>query len=234
MSIIKLDSVSLFYEKEKILYDIDLDINKDEIMVIIGPNGCGKTSLIKIIAGIIKPTTGKLYQNDNLVIGYMPQLLELNKFMPVSTKEFLEIMSGNKIDMELCDDIGVSDLLDKYIYNLSCGQLKKVLLLNCLLRKPDLLIMDEPVSGMDIRAEEKFYLLIDKLIKEYKFGVVMVSHDIHMIMRRSDRVICLNGHICCEGKASDIKGNRKFMNIFGGGGIYDHIGVYQHHHDHEH
>ena len=210
-----LNGIFLNINNVNILHDINLSVNDNEILTIIGPNGSGKTSLIRIISGFIKPTSGYIKRYRDVIIGYMPQSININESMPITVKLFLDLMiKDQNIDYDICEYVGITKILNNYMYNLSEGEMKKVLLVQCLLRKPNLLILDEPVNGMDVMAENKFYKLIYNIKQQYNCTIVLVSHDLHTVMCNSDRVICLNKHICCEGHPNDVKMDHNFISIY--------------------
>lgn len=232
-SLVKCENISYIANQHTIINKISLDIKKNDVITIIGPNGGGKTSLIKLLLGLIQPTSGKILRSK-IKIGYMPQKIEFNHQLPMSVQEFLEL---SKIDnlKEYHSTITNTDieyLLNRQIHNISGGELQRVLLAKALLRNPALLILDEPLQGLDVKGQEDFYKLLETIRKEKKLTIVMVSHDLYTVMRSSNHVICLNHHICCQGKPSELS-NKSYHELFGIG-IDGVVASYQHHHDHDH
>jgi zinc transport system ATP-binding protein len=235
--LLEVQNVNLNFNDIQILHDISFNLFPGEIVVVIGPNGGGKTSLAKIIAGILKPNSGQVIFNHNLVIGYVPQKIKIEKTIPISVARFLKLFSieqnKNIALKKFLEEIQVSNLLSKNLYDLSGGQLQRVMLAGALLKKPQLLILDEPLQGLDINGQAEFYELIEYLNKEEKISIFMISHDLQMVMRQANHVICLNQHICCKGGAKDIMENPNFIKLFGKK-AFSQIGNYTHHHDHVH
>lgn len=188
-----------------ILENVSFRVEEGQVITVIGPNGGGKTTLTKLLLGILKPTSGKIIKNKNLVIGYMPQKMIINSFLPITVFEFL----GENTLLE--------SIKDRKLSSLSCGELQKVLLERCLLKNPNLLILDEPIQGADVNSQEEFY----KRIKDFKGTVLMISHDLNFVFKSSDMVFCLNKHMCCKGHPTDLKMSDAYKNF----------GFYKHHHD---
>lgn len=232
-SLVKCESISYIANQHTIINKISLDIKKNDLITIIGPNGGGKTSLIKLLLGLIQPTSGKIYRNK-ATIGYMPQKIEFNHQLPMSVQEFLELskIQDTKEYLSIIKDTDIEYLLNRQIHNISGGELQRVLLAKALLRNPELLILDEPLQGLDIKGQEDFYKLLEKIRVEKQLTIIMVSHDLYTVMRSSNHVICLNHHICCQGKPSELS-KKSYHELFGLG-INDVVASYQHHHDHDH
>lgn len=225
-TIIQIQNLDYYYGKSIILQNIDLEVVAGEIVTIIGPNGSGKTSLLRILAGIIKVKQGSYIKKKDLVISYMPQNLKFDPVLPLTIKSFLSLGNASKQEIDkVMTDLDMTHLLQKQVYEISGGELQRVLLANCLLTKPDVMILDEPVSNMDIKSTTSFYNLISKVRQSINCSIVMASHDLYVVMKKTDRIICLNNKVCCQGKPSDICTHKEFLNLFG-----QSIAVYDHHH----
>jgi zinc transport system ATP-binding protein len=217
-----------------LLDHIDIDLHEGEVVTVIGPNGAGKTTLLKTLLGLIVPSAGSVTRAAALRIGYMPQKLSLNPLLPMTVQRFLR--QTNTSDDAIVDalaETGVSGLLQQSLHNVSGGELQRVLLARALLRKPQLLVLDEPAQGVDVCGQADLYRLIAELRNRYHCGVLLVSHDLHLVMAATDTVICLNQHICCQGHPEHVGQHPEYLQLFGKQ-IADGIAVYTHHHDHDH
>ena len=220
--ILKLESI---YFGRNILIDISFSIKKNELITIAGHNGSGKTSLLKIIAGIYQPSKGKVKHLTKNKISYMPQQIVFDKMFPLTVKEFIFLnKSYSQYSEEIMQRLSLSNLLNKQITSISGGEKQKMILTRCLIDKPNLILLDEPVNNMDVDAKLNFYQILDDIKKEKHCSIVMASHDLHTVMNNTDTVICLNNKVCCKGKPKDIKFNKNFVDIFGTSiSTYNHI-----------
>lgn len=235
-TLVELKQIQLVAEQRTILRDIDLVLSRGQIVTLIGPNGSGKSSLVKIVVGLLKASSGQRQLAANLRIGYMPQALKLDKSLPLTVRHFLQLSRTKPSPIELLialNDVGAEPLLEQSIHTLSGGEWQRVLLARALLQKPDLLVLDEPMQGVDLTGQEELYNLIAQLPKKYHCGVLMVSHDLHLVMAATDSVICLNGHICCHGHPESVSNHPEYLRLFGLQGSKG-LAVYSHHHDHQH
>lgn len=227
--------VSFKMQQRLILENINFSIKRGEIVTIIGPNGAGKTVLLKIILGLYQPTTGKVVRATNLRIGYMPQLLAIDSLVPLNVMRFL--LLSPRADQTKCQqvaaDLGITQLLNLAMQTLSGGELQKVLLARALLNDPDLLVLDEPAHGIDINGQASLYKMLGNIRSKLNCGIIMVSHDLHLVIAGTDQVICLNRHICCSGTPAVVTQNPEFIHLFGSK-IAAELALYTHHHDHEH
>lgn len=234
-NLISLENINLNFADQNILKNINLEIKKDDFITIIGPNGAGKSSLIKIIIGSVKNDYGKIVRNKNLKIGYVPQKIDINQTIPINAKYFLQL--NQKIKPKLFDkilrDLKIENFLETQLNNLSGGQRQKILLAKALLSEPNLLILDEPAQNLDISGQLEFYNYIKNLHQEQKTSILMISHDLHIVMSSTKKVICLNRHICCQGEPKIIAKNPDFKEIFGND-MNKLISIYNHYHDHHH
>ena len=242
-SLVELSDVSFKDIKTSrlVLKDITLSIKKAEILTIIGPNGAGKTTLIKLILGLIFPTTGTVKKNTNLKIGYMPQKIGINTFLPLTVNRLLQLSQKEHIQERMIDEalekIQILSLKNQSVHNLSGGEWQRVLLARALLRRPDLLVLDEPAQGVDVIGQSEFYLLLSNLRDEMKCGIVLVSHDLHHVMAATNQVICLNQHICCSGHPDKIIHDPEYHLMFSKtkeAPLKLGVTSYTHHHDHRH
>lgn len=220
---------------ERVIVDrVDLTIHRGDIITVIGPNGAGKTTLIKAILGIQRHTQGSMALQTGLTIGYVPQHLTLEPTLPLSVRRFM-LLSGQPL--RACRDAlnktSVDHLVDASVHHLSGGEKQRLLLARALARKPDLLVLDEPAQGVDINGQAALYDLIRNLRDEFNCGVLMVSHDLHLVMAATDKVICLNQHICCSGYPADISHDPAFIETFGRP-VAESLAVYHHNHNHSH
>ncbi|HEY5828756.1 MAG: ATP-binding cassette domain-containing protein [Hyphomicrobiaceae bacterium] len=218
-----------------ILQGVDIDIAAGEIVTLIGPNGAGKTTLVRVLLGLESPDKGKTVRKPGLVVGYVPQRFELDRAIPINVARFVELGRGaedEEIERMLAD-VGAGRIGDRQLSDLSGGELQRVLLARALIRSPDVLVLDEPVRGVDYAGEAELYNLIGKLRSEKGFGVLLVSHDLHVVMAQSDRVVCLNRHVCCSGIPQSVAQHPEYARLFGPQAARA-FGLYHHSHDHRH
>lgn len=229
-----LRQLTVAFDERVVVDRVDLNIHRGDIITVIGPNGAGKTTLIKAILGIQKPTEGSMIRKPGLTIGYVPQHLTLEPTLPLSVRRFM-LLSGQPLAAcrEALGKTGVDHLLNASVHHLSGGEKQRLLLARALARKPDLLVLDEPAQGVDINGQAALYDLIRNLRDELNCGVLMVSHDLHLVMAATDKVICLNQHICCSGYPADISHDPAFIETFGRP-VAESLAVYHHHHNHSH
>ena len=233
--LISLNSVTIGYDNKIVLRDVDLTVKRGEIITIVGPNGSGKTSMMRALIGALAPTTGSVSRSKALRVGYVPQKLNVDHSFPITVRRFLSIPKRARSEQisEAAALVGIHDILDQQIATLSGGQFQRALLTRAIIDAPDLLLLDEPTQGLDQNGTARFYQLIAELKAKLDCAIVLVSHDLHVVMSASDRVICLNGHICCEGTPSVVSSAPEYRALFGTGtqGI---LALYQHQHDHVH
>jgi zinc transport system ATP-binding protein len=233
-ALLTVKGLALKIDSHPILHDIDFTIQPAEIVTIVGPNGSGKSSFLKTLIGAIAPTAGSIQRRAGLHIGYVPQKLHLDHAFPISVQRFLQLAGGTKSDrLDVIADIGLAPLLDQQLADLSGGQLQRVLLASALIGKPHLLVLDEAAQGLDQPAVAGFYHLIEDVRQRLGCAILMVSHDLHVVMSASDRVVCLNGHVCCEGTPTIVSAAPEYRQLFGHG-TEGALALYRHEHDHEH
>lgn len=214
---------------------IDLTVNAGEIVSVIGPNGAGKTTLIRAVLGLIPPTSGRVRIRPGTRIGYVPQRLTLNPNLPLTARRFVALsgamMKGRQ--QEVLDEVGIGHVADSSIHDISGGELQRALLARALLSDPDLLVLDEPAQAVDITGQTELYALIEKIRNERGCGVLMVSHDLHLVMSATDKVVCINGHLCCAGRPDTVSQHPEYVALFGAEAARA-LALYHHHHDHTH
>lgn len=234
--LLKLDHIRLQRDDRPVLDDVSLRLNAGEIITLIGPNGAGKTCLVRIALGLLRADSGSRSTKADLRVGYMPQKLGLNESLPLDVQRFLSLARpGVKADAleQSLHEVGAGHVLNTPVIRLSGGELQRVLLARALLREPELLVLDEPAQGVDITGQEELYALIAKVRDQRGCGVLMVSHDLHLVMAATDHVLCLNRHVCCEGHPESVSAHPEYLRLFGMQGAKS-LAVYSHHHDHQH
>ncbi len=217
-----------------VLTEVDLTVHRGEIVTLIGPNGAGKSTLVKVVLGLVRPSAGKVSLQAGIRMGYMPQGLLVEPFMPMSVKRFLQL-AGNTNKKELqkvVAELMIEHLQSSPIQAISGGELQRVLLARALLCKPDLLVLDEPVQGVDVTGQQELYKLIMHIRDTHDCGILMVSHDLHLVMAGTDSVICLNKHVCCSGHPATVRLHPEFLSLFGG--EPERLALYEHKHNHKH
>ncbi len=233
MALVTASGVEVRVGNKRLLHDVDLRIEAGEIVTVIGPNGAGKSTLLKAIIGAVPISAGRIDKRAGLRIGYTPQKIQLEKTMPITVARFLSL-AGHLPKGARAEVLGKTDvaaLRDVQLTDLSGGEFQRVLLARALLRKPDLLILDEPTQGLDQPAEARFYRLLAEVRKETGAAVLMVSHDLHVVMAQSDQVVCLNGHVCCSGAPAHVSADPSYKELFG---ARAELALYEHRHDHSH
>jgi zinc transport system ATP-binding protein len=226
---------SLVIGGRSILDHVNIDIRPNEIVTVIGPNGAGKSTLVRCMLGLQSLTSGEIVRRKDLRIGYVPQRFPLTSNVPLDVRRLLSLTlkPGESEIEEALAETGIAHLKAAHVARLSGGELQRALLARALLRKPELLVLDEPVQAVDFMGEARMYELISAIRKRHGCGILMVSHDLHMVMAESDHVICLNGHVCCEGGPQSVQQDPEFAKLFGPSAARM-IAAYTHHHDHDH
>lgn len=234
-TLIRAENLAVEYGETRVLAGVDLALEPGEIVTIVGPNGSGKSTLVRALIGLETPAEGRVIRAPGLRIGYVPQKLHIDASLPITVRRFLSLPRrvGDAEAAEALAHTGVPGLETRQLARLSGGQFQRVLLARALLMQPQILILDEATQGLDQPGTAAFYRLIEDLRTETGCAVLMVSHDLHVVMSASDRVICLNGHVCCEGTPKVVSEAPEYRALFGlgTGGAF---ALYRHEHDHEH
>ena len=234
-ALIETEQINLALGGRAVLNNISLQLEAAQITTLIGPNGSGKSTLVRLLLGLIEPDSGHIRRQSRLRIGYMPQKLHIDATLPLTVKRFLQL-AGRYPDNELrqaLTEVRADHLLSSPMQQLSGGETQRVLLARALLRKPQLLILDEPVQGVDVNGQIELYALIADLRQRFGCGVLMVSHELHLVMASTDKVICLNQHICCSGHPEQVSNDPSYIALFGRKGA-DNLALYNHQHNHQH
>jgi zinc transport system ATP-binding protein len=233
MTLIAAENIDVTFGADRALHGVSLRVTKGEIVTVVGPNGSGKSTLLRVLIGAIRPAAGRIVRQAGLRIGYVPQKLHIDPSMPITVRRFLDlpVRATNLAAEQALTQAGVADTRDQQMVGLSGGQFQRVLLARAILSSPDLLLLDEPTQGLDQPGSAAFYRQIEGLRNVLDCAILMVSHDLNVVMSASDRVICLNGHVCCEGTPEHVSNAPAYRALFGAeaGGA---LALYRHDHDH--
>lgn len=233
-TLIKLENASVQKNKKMLVKDISLTVKQGEIVTLIGPNGSGKTTTAKMALGIYKNLNGSVYRFTDQ-IGYVPQKVVIDWTLPIRVNDFMQLTSklnNNQMD-EALNFTGVNHLKNKNINELSGGEFQRVLIARAIAKKPELLVLDEPVQGVDFKGEISLYELIRSISEKTNCGILLISHDLHVVMSATDYVVCLNGHICCSGTPKKVANSNQYRELFGDRASTM-LSIYEHKHDHSH
>jgi len=238
--LLDLKNISLNIDGKKILENISLTLEKGKIKTLIGINGGGKTTLARIIIGALKASSGKITKQKNIKIGHMPQKIQVDKTIPMSVMDFIKLVNDNDLDENLqswCKRLKIENILNNQIHEISGGQLQKILFLQAVCGNNDILILDEPTQFMDISAINEFYKILEELRLSTNCGILLISHDLHLVMQKTDMVYCINRHVCCHGKPEDIHQHPEYLSLINKSAQLksnSEIAFYSHNHDHTH
>ena len=233
-TLIKVDNVGLFKNDKWLVKGVSLEVKRGEIVTLIGPNGSGKTTTAKIALGIYKNIEGKVLKFTEKV-GYVPQKISIDWTLPIRVVDFM-LLTQNLSNEEIINALkltGVEHLKNSNLSNLSGGEFQRVLMARAIAKNPDLLVLDEPVQGVDFTGEIELYELIKKISETLKCGILLISHNLHVVMSKTDHVVCLNGHVCCSGTPISVANNKKYQELFGED-VSKILSIYEHKHDHKH
>lgn len=235
MSLVEARGLSVRLGRAMVLQNVDFTIAPGEIVTIVGPNGSGKSTLLRALIGALRPDAGQVTRQKGLRLGYVPQRLHIDPSLPITVDRFLNLPAPAPVDARRAALIraGAGGLTGRQMTRLSGGQFQRVLLARALLCEPQLLILDEATQGLDQPGSAAFYRLIEEVRRDLGCAVLMVSHELHVVMAASDRVICLNGHVCCEGAPQHVASAPEYRALFGSG-TGGALALYRHDHDHAH
>ena len=233
--LIKAENISVVRNDKEILKNIDLTINPRDFITILGPNGAGKSMLLKCLLEFFSPDKGKIIKSDDLKVSYTPQDFVIDKSIPITSMDFIMLNKNIKKDEinNISKEFNISEILNKQLSHLSGGELQKILITRSLIDNPNLLILDEPTQNLDVSGQLSFYKFLDKIYAEREISILMVSHDLHMVISTTKKVICLSNHICCSGEPSSITKDPEFINLFGHD-FADMMSLYKHDLKHNH
>ena len=223
------------YRGRAVLDRVSIEVHRREVVSLIGPNGAGKTTAVRALLGLIKPDAGIVRHEPGVVVGYVPQRFEPGELLPLTVRRFLG-MAGRRdraAATATLDEVGAASVADRQLSSLSGGEFRRVLLARALLRDPDLLVLDEPVQQVDFSGQLAMHRLIDHLRNRRGCGVLVVSHDLHLVLGATDRVVCINGHVCCAGEPETVSRHPEYISLFGPHAAAA-LAVYTHDHDHSH
>lgn len=234
-TLIELRNICVNFDQRKVLDNISFNLERGKITTLIGPNGAGKSTLVRVILGLQPINSGAISKMPKMRIGYVPQKLKLNDSLPLDVLRFIRL-AGKYSHQEISEAlvlVGAEHLAKNNMHTLSGGETQRVLLARALLTRPDILVLDEPAQGVDLQGQIDLYELIDTLRTRFNCAVLMVSHDLHLVMAKTDNVICLQHHICCFGSPQDISQHPKYIALFGTH-RQEGLAFYQHEHKHHH
>lgn len=235
VNLIQASNINVSRQGNKILENVSVVVGDHDFLTVIGPNGAGKSMLLKCLMGFYAPDIGEIRKMNGLRVGYVPQNFAPEHTMPISVRRFLTLRKKTEKAAieEIARETGILNILDQALFELSGGERQRVLLARSLLDNPHLLVLDEPAQNLDISGQLGFYRLVEKIYKERKVSVLMVSHDLHLVMASTKEVICLFHHVCCSGEPQIVAKDPEFVSLFGND-MATMMAAYQHSHDHAH
>ena len=232
--LLALQGIGLSLAGRPILQAVDLRVDAGEIVTLIGPNGAGKTTLVRVALGLLRPDVGEVTRCAGVRIGYVPQRAPVDAILPLTVRRFLTL--GGRVERQRLEQVlaqvGALHVLESPVQAISGGEMQRVLLARALLREPQLLVLDEPIQGVDVHGQQELFELIRQIVAERGCGVLLVSHDLHLVMAASHRVVCLNGHVCCTGTPEAVGRDPAYLRLLGSAAAT--LALYTHHHDHRH
>ena len=233
--LVSLDNAGVFMSDKWLVRGVSLDVRRGEIVTLIGPNGSGKSTTAKMALGVVNPSEGSAQCRRDIRVSYVPQKLAVDWTMPLTVTRFMALSRAaneNEVQRAL-SSTGIEHLKNAQVRNLSGGEFQRVLLARAMVNKPELLVLDEPVQGVDFNGEIALYRLIEEIRGELNCGIILISHDLHVVMSSTNKVICLNGHVCCSGSPEAVASAPEFRTLFGDRAANE-LAFYKHNHDHEH
>jgi len=233
--LVSLSNVGVQRSGRWLVRGVDFSVSRGEIVTLIGPNGSGKSTTVKTAIGVLKPDEGTVERADGLKVGYVPQKLAIDWTLPLTVRRLMTLTGPlSEHDMAAAlEAVGLSHMLGAEVQHLSGGEFQRALMARAIARKPDLLVLDEPVQGVDFSGEIAIYDLIQEIRNSTGCGILLISHDLHVVMAATDTVICLNGHVCCRGTPQAVTQSAEYVRLFGSRAAQA-LAVYSHHHDHTH
>jgi len=234
-SLINLSNCGVKRNQKWLVRGVSLTVSQGQIVTLIGPNGSGKSTTAKIALGILKPDEGVNSIKKNIKVAYVPQKISIDWSLPLRSIDFINLVEKYKINeiTEALSMTGIEHLIYRDVRNLSGGEFQRLLMARAIAKKPNFLVLDEPVQGVDYPGEIALYKTIQDIIKNLNCGILLISHNLHVVMSQTDHVICLNGHVCCSGAPKSIVKETEYIKLFGKN-IDPTLALYQHEHDHEH
>ena len=234
-SLIQLNNCGILRNHKWLVKGVSLTVDRGQIVTLIGPNGSGKSTTAKMALGIMKPDEGDNTIKENLKISYVPQKLEIDWSLPLRVIDFMNLIENyeHSIVNEMLTITGIQHLQNEDVRNLSGGEFQRLLMARAIAKKPDFLVLDEPVQGVDYAGEIALYQIIQDIRKNFNCGILLISHNLHVVMSQTNHVICLNGHICCSGEPKSIVKNPEYIKLFGEN-MDPTLAFYKHEHDHHH
>ncbi len=233
--LLRLEAVGLSVRGRALIDGVSLELAAGEIVTLIGPNGAGKSTLVQVALGLLAPGRGRVWRKPGARIGYMPQRIVVADTLPLTVERFvtLGVPAPRARVRATLAETGAAHVLDSPVQAVSGGEMQRVLLARAMLREPELLVLDEPVQAVDVGGQYELYDLIGEIRHRHGCGILMVSHDLHLVMAATDRVVCLNRHVCCSGTPDSVSRDPAYRALFGLEGAA-HVALYHHHHDHRH
>jgi zinc transport system ATP-binding protein len=220
---------------QNVLDHVDIEVGPGEIVTLVGLNGSGKSTLARALLGLVPLAAGQVALRPGLRIGYVPQLAARDPALPLSVARFVALAGrvARPVLLAALEELGIGDLADAQISTLSGGEMRRALMARALIHAPDLLVLDEPMSGVDVAGQVELYRIIGEVRRKRGCGILLISHDLHLVMAETDRVICLNHHVCCAGTPHSVLGDPSFAALFGQD-VANALAIYRHRHDHVH
>lgn len=233
--LVRLQNVGVRSGARWLVEQVDFAVHRGEIVTLIGPNGSGKSTTAKVVTGVLKPSKGTVQRREGLRIGYVPQKLNIDWTLPLTVERLMNL-TGQYTRPAIAETlvaVGAAHLQSASVQSLSGGEFQRVLLARAIIGSPDLLVLDEPVQGVDFAGEVALYDLIGSIRDKVNCGILLISHDLHVVMAATDTVICLNGHVCCRGTPERVLASPEYQQLFGPRAAQT-LAVYNHDHDHTH
>lgn len=234
-TLVEVQDIGVQVDRRWLIRHVSLAVRRNEIVTLIGPNGSGKSTTARALLGLTPCSEGRVDTRPGLRVGYVPQKLAVDWTLPLSVRRLMSLTGmcpAGEVERVLAD-VGIAHLVDSQVHGLSGGEFRRALLARALIRRPDLLVLDEPVQGVDFTGEIELYDLIRRIRDHIGCGILLISHDLHIVMAETDTVVCLNGHVCCSGTPQSVAEMPAYRNLIGPRAA-ERLAIYRHHHDHTH